>query len=114
MTDQHWATPETEHGEGHRDPKRNQGNVIVEVWDERTSIVLVTFAAIVSFVVMLIARLIVFIPTLPDYAEQANAFALVFSNGPRTIIASVTSSVVFFQISRTLSYLSLSDTRPLL
>ena len=66
-------------------------NVIVEVWDERTSIVLVTFAAIVSFVVMLIARLIVFIPTLPDYAEQANAFALVFSNGPRTIIASVTA-----------------------
>ena len=64
-------------------------NVIVEVWDERTSIVLVTFAAVVSFAVMLIARLIVFIPTLPEYAEQANAFALIFSNGPRTIIASV-------------------------
>ena len=66
-------------------------NVIVEVWDERTSMVLVTFAAIVSFVVMLIARLIVFIPTLPDYAEQAHAFELIFSNGPRTIIASVTA-----------------------
>ena len=34
MTDQHWATPETEHGEGHRDPKRNQGNVIVKVFDQ--------------------------------------------------------------------------------
>jgi len=66
-------------------------NVIVEVWDERTSMVLVTFAAIVSFVVMLIARLIVLIPTLPDYAEQAHAFELIFSNGPRTIIASVTA-----------------------
>ena len=66
-------------------------NVIVEVWDERTSIVLVTFAAVVSFAVMLIARLIVFIPTLPEYAEQANAFALIFSNGPRTIFASVSA-----------------------
>ncbi len=64
-------------------------NVIVEVWDERTSVVLVTFAAVVSFIVMLIARLIVFIPTLPEYADQANAFAMIFSNGPRTIIASV-------------------------
>ena len=64
-------------------------NVIVEVWDERTSVVLVTFAAVVSFIVMLRARLIVFIPTLPEYADQANAFAMIFSNGPRTIIASV-------------------------
>ena len=66
-------------------------NVIVEVWDERTSLVLVTFAAIVSFAIMLLGRLIVIIPTLPEYANQANAFALVFSNGPRTILASVTA-----------------------
>ena len=66
-------------------------NIVVEVWDERTSLFLVTFAAVVSFVVMLIARLIVFIPTLPDYAEQAHAFEMIFSNGPRTIIASVTA-----------------------
>ena len=66
-------------------------NVIVEVWDERTSMVLVTFAAVMSLLVMLLARLIVFIPTLPDYAEQAHAFELIFSNGPRTIIASVTA-----------------------
>ena len=64
-------------------------NVIVEVWDERTSVVLVSFAAVVSFIIMLIGRLIVFIPTLPEYEEQATAFAMVFSNGPRTIIASV-------------------------
>ena len=66
-------------------------NVIVEVWDERTSLFLVTFAAVVSFAVMLLARLIVLIPTLPEYAEQAHAFELIFSNGPRTIIASVTA-----------------------
>lgn len=66
-------------------------NIIVEVWDERTSMVLISFAAVVSFIVMLIGRLIVLIPTLPEYEEQANAFALVFSNGPRTIIASVTA-----------------------
>lgn len=66
-------------------------NVIVEVWDQRTSMVLVTFAAIVCFIVMLLGRLIVYIPTLPEYADQAGAFAQVFSNGPRNIIASVTA-----------------------
>ena len=64
-------------------------NVVVEVWDERTAIFLTTVSAVTSFVLMVIGRLIVIIPTLPDYAEQANAFALIFSNGPRTIIASV-------------------------
>ena len=66
-------------------------NVIVEVWDKRTAVVLASFAAVVSFIVMVIGRLIVLIPTLPSYDEQAHAFALVFSNGPRTIIASVTA-----------------------
>ena len=66
-------------------------NVIVEVWDERTAVFLSTVAAIVSFVLMVIGRLIVFIPTLPEYAEQKHAFALIFSNGPRTIFASVTA-----------------------
>ena len=63
-------------------------NVVVEVWDERTALSLATVAAITSFVLMLIGRLIVILPTLPEYAEQADAFARVFSNGPRTIIAS--------------------------
>lgn len=66
-------------------------NVIVEVWDKRTAMVLVSFAAVVSFVVMLLGLLIVHIPTLPEYEEQAKAFAMVFSNGPRTIVASVTA-----------------------
>ena len=66
-------------------------NVVVEVWDERTAIYLTTFSAITSFILMVIGRLIVFIPTLPEYAEQANAYAMIFSNGPRTIVASVTA-----------------------
>lgn len=64
-------------------------NVIVEVWGKRKTVLLVTFAAIVAFVVMLLGRLIVAIPTLPSYADQAQAFEMVFSNGPRTILASV-------------------------
>lgn len=66
-------------------------NVVVEVWDERTSFRIVSVTACVSFVVMMIGRLIVFIPTLPEYADQANAFAQVFSNGPRTMFSSVTA-----------------------
>ena len=66
-------------------------NVVVEVWDERTAFFMATFAAIVTFVLMVVGRLIVLMPTLPEYAEQANAFALIFSNGPRTIFASVTA-----------------------
>lgn len=66
-------------------------NVIVEVWDERTSLKIVTLTAIASFVIMLIGKLIVYIPTLTDYQDQANAYAQIFSNGPRTIISSVTA-----------------------
>lgn len=64
-------------------------NIVVEVWGKRTSLVIVTFAAVVAFVFLFIGRLIVAIPTLETYEKQAEAFAFVFSNGPRTIIASV-------------------------
>ena len=64
-------------------------NVVVEVWDKRTSYVIVSFAAVVAFVFLCIGRLIVAIPTLDSYQDQAQAFAQVFSNGPRTILASV-------------------------
>lgn len=68
-------------------------NVIIEVWGERESIKIINIAAVVSFSAMIIGRLIVFIPTLTQYKEQADAFALIFSNGPRTIIS---SSVAFW------------------
>lgn len=66
-------------------------NVVVEVWDEKTSIRIVTFSAVLSFALLVVGRLIVLIPTLPDYADQAYAFSQIFSNGPRTIIASVSA-----------------------
>lgn len=66
-------------------------NVITEVWDEKTAIKLSSFVAILSFLFMLLARLEVLIPTLPEYHEQAEAFARIFSNGPRTIISSATA-----------------------
>lgn len=66
-------------------------NVIVEAWDEATCQKIISFAAIVSFIIMCIGRLIVFIPTLPEYADQAQAYAQIFSNGPRTIISSTTA-----------------------
>jgi|GEM_PF-2231456 len=32
--ERHWATPAHEQGEGHKNPRRNQGNKIVEVFKE--------------------------------------------------------------------------------
>lgn len=63
-------------------------NVITEVWGEKTAIKLSSFVAILSFAFMLVARIEVLIPSLPEYAEQTEAFAKIFSNGPRTIISS--------------------------
>ncbi|MCR4676860.1 MAG: queuosine precursor transporter [Sphaerochaetaceae bacterium] len=64
-------------------------NVITEVWGEKTAIKLSSLVAVLSFLFMLLARIEVFIPTLAEYEDQASAFAKIFSNGPRTIIASV-------------------------
>lgn len=64
-------------------------NVIVEVWGDRESIKVISFAAVTTFLLLVIGRLLVMVPVLPEYTEQNNAFALVFSNGPRTIISSI-------------------------
>ncbi len=69
-------------------------NVITEVWEERTALQIVVFSAIVTFFIMVIARIIVYIPTLPEYYDQADAFSRIFSNGPRTIISSITAFLV--------------------
>ncbi len=66
-------------------------NVIIEVWGEEKSRTIINIATVVSFSAMLIGRLIVYIPTLDEYSEQAQAFAMIFSNGPRTIISSATA-----------------------
>ena len=64
-------------------------NVIVEVWGEKESIKVISFAAITTFLLLIIGRLLVMVPVLPEYTEQNNAFALVFSSGPRTISSSI-------------------------
>lgn len=68
-------------------------NVIIEVWGEEESRKIINIAAVISFFAMIIGRLIVYIPTLDEYEAQAEAFAMVFSNGPRTIIS---SSIAFW------------------
>ncbi|MGN1164069.1 MAG: queuosine precursor transporter [Candidatus Ornithospirochaeta sp.] len=64
-------------------------NIIVEVWGERESVKVITFAAFTTFALLVIGRLLVFVPTLPEYAGQTEAFAMIFSNGPRTIVSSI-------------------------
>ena len=64
-------------------------NVIVEVWGKERSVKVVTFTAFISLFILVLGRLIVFIPSLPEYEEQVKSFENIFSNGPRTIMASV-------------------------
>lgn len=63
-------------------------NVITEVYGKKTAIYVASIAAIVALFVSVVAALEVHIPSLPQYAEQSEHFANVFSNGPRTIVAS--------------------------
>lgn len=68
-------------------------NVLTEVYGKRTAMTVTGVATIATLSMSLIALGEVYIPTLDVYAEQANHFAYVFSNGPRTIIA---SAIAFF------------------
>src|SRR5574344_294690 len=47
-------------------------NVIVEVWGEKESIKVISFAAITTFLLLIIGRLLVMVPVLPEYTEQNN------------------------------------------
>ena len=68
-------------------------NVITEVYGKRRAIVVAGIATVVAFFVSIVAVVEVRIPTLPEYAEQAEHFANIFSNGPRTIVS---SAIAFF------------------
>ena len=68
-------------------------NVVTEVYGKRTAIVMAGVAAVVALFVNVVAALEVHLPTLPEYADQAGHFAYIFSNGPRTILA---SAIAFF------------------
>lgn len=65
--------------------------IITEVYGKEEAIKVSTVSAIISFVISTIAAIEVYIPTLPEYAEQAYCFSQIFSNGPRTIISSVSA-----------------------
>ncbi len=64
-------------------------NIIAEVWGEKLSVKVITFSAITTGLLLVIGRLLVFVPTTSDYAFQSEAFAQIFSNGPRTIASSI-------------------------
>jgi len=68
-------------------------NVLVEAYDKRTAIVITGIAAILTLLVSCLGWLEVQLPTLSQYTDQANHFAYIFSNGPRTIIS---SAIAFF------------------
>lgn len=68
-------------------------NVITEVYGKREAIVVAGIATIIAFMMSIIAALEVFLPTLPQYNAQAEHFANIFSNGPRTITS---SAIAFF------------------
>lgn len=66
-------------------------NIIVEVWGERKARKTILIGTIISFIILSLGRLIVFLPSPTSYTEQSNAFSQVFSNGVRTIISSFTA-----------------------
>lgn len=68
-------------------------NVIVEAYDKQTAIFVSGIATVLALLVSLLGVAEVHIPSLPQYSAQADHFAHVFSNGPRTIVS---SAVAFF------------------
>lgn len=64
-------------------------NIITEVWGDKTATKLFTFATVVCFLFAVLAALLVRVPS--PAPEQAEAFKQIFSNGPRTILASVSA-----------------------
>ncbi len=68
-------------------------NVIVEAYDKKTAIQVSAIATVLAFAVSVLAAIEVHLPTLPQYAMQADHFAHIFSNGPRTIVS---SALAFF------------------
>ena len=68
-------------------------NVITEAYGKREAIAVAGIATVVAFAMSIVGVIEVRLPTLPEYAEQAEHFANIFSNGPRTIIS---SALAFF------------------
>ncbi|MCQ2342763.1 MAG: queuosine precursor transporter [Paludibacteraceae bacterium] len=63
-------------------------NVLVEAYDKPTAVQVTGIATVLTLMVSILGLIEVHLPTLPQYAQQAEHFAYIFSNGPRTIISS--------------------------
>ncbi|MCQ2348819.1 MAG: queuosine precursor transporter [Paludibacteraceae bacterium] len=68
-------------------------NVIVEAYDKKTAILVSGIATVLTLAISFLGVAEVKMPTLPQYAAQAEHFAHIFSNGPRTILS---SAIAFF------------------
>lgn len=66
-------------------------SIVTEVWGKEKARKMFTITTCLSFVFMLLGRLIVEVPVPvgAEYSIQEEAFRRIFSNGPRTILASV-------------------------
>ncbi|MCQ2310556.1 MAG: queuosine precursor transporter [Paludibacteraceae bacterium] len=68
-------------------------NILVEAYDKHTAILITGIATVLTLAVSVLGVAEVYLPTLPQYTGQAEHFAYIFSNGPRTIVA---SALAFF------------------
>lgn len=61
-------------------------DIITEVWSKNVAVRIFTLAMIVNIIITLMAQIIIAIPG--TYGDQNEAFAQIFSNGPRTLLSS--------------------------
>lgn len=61
-------------------------DICTEIFGEKITMRVYTMAGVVNILIVLIAQIIIFMPGV--YPEQNAAFAQIFSNGPRTVLAS--------------------------
>ena len=61
-------------------------DILTELYGKKDTMKVYTFAGLLNLFIVAIAQLIIFLPGV--YPEQNEAFRLIFSNGPRTVLAS--------------------------
>ena len=61
-------------------------DILTELYGKKDTMKVYTFAGLLNLFIVALAQLIIFLPGV--YPEQNEAFRLIFSNGPRTVLAS--------------------------
>lgn len=61
-------------------------DILTELYGKKDTMKVYTFAGLLNLFIVALAQLIIFLPGV--YPEQNEAFRLIFSNGPRTALAS--------------------------